>query len=109
MMEADRIDQSDAVAHKDQDLGESTDPRYTGGQLRPGLWDTINERYPGSMVTRDSFVSLAPLRVPLARSRITMISSCGVHLKTAKPLDVCHPFGDFSFRRVPSSAKHQDL
>lgn len=24
-------------------------------------------------------------------------------------MDVCHPFGDFTFRRVPSSAKHSDL
>jgi D-proline reductase (dithiol) PrdB len=40
---------------------------------------------------------------------MTLISSCGVHLKTDKSLDVCHPFGDFSFRRVPSSAKQDQL
>ena len=26
------------------------DPRETGQQLRAGLWQTINERYPGSMI-----------------------------------------------------------
>ncbi len=86
-----------------------SDPRETGSQLRPGLWKTINERYPGSMIAKESFVKLAPLKQPLARSRITMISSCGVHLKRDKPLDVCHPFGDFNFRRVPSSARQDDL
>jgi D-proline reductase (dithiol) PrdB len=88
---------------------EPADPRETGRQLRPGLWHTINERYPGSMITKDSFVPLAALQAPLGRSRMTLISSCGVHLKTDRPLDVCHPFGDFSFRRVPSSAKQDQL
>jgi hypothetical protein len=25
-------------------------------KLRPGLWQTINERYPGSMITKSAFV-----------------------------------------------------
>ena len=87
----------------------ATDPRETGMQLRPGLWDTINERYPGSMIRKENFVPQARLAKPLAECRLTLVSSCGVHLKAEKPLDVCHPFGDFRFRRVPSRAKHDDL
>lgn len=85
------------------------DPRKTGTQLRPGLWHTINERYPGSMIEKDSFVPLAALRRPLSESKLTLISSCGVHTKVDPPLDVCHPFGDFRFRRVPSKSRHEDL
>jgi len=85
------------------------DPRVTGTQLRPGLWHTINERFPGSMITKDTYVPLAPLTKPLNQARLAMISSCGVHRKTDRPLDVCHPFGDFGFRRVPSSAKPAEL
>lgn len=85
------------------------DPRETGRQLRPGLWHTINERYPGSMIAKNDYVPLARLAKPLNECRITLISSCGVHLKSGPPLDVCHPFGDFRFRRVPSLAKHSDL
>jgi D-proline reductase (dithiol) PrdB len=85
------------------------DPREVGTQLRPGLWQTINERYPGSMIRKESFVPQVRLRKPLAASRLTLVSSCGVHLKTDQPLDVCHPFGDFRFMRVPSGAKHDDL
>jgi D-proline reductase (dithiol) PrdB len=85
------------------------DPREAGTQLRPGLWQTINERYPGSMIRKESFVPQARLAKPLAASRLTLVSSCGVHLKTDKPLDVCHPFGDFRFMCVPSGAKHDDL
>jgi D-proline reductase (dithiol) PrdB len=87
----------------------SEDPRETGAQLRPGLWRTINERYPGSMIEKSDFVPLARFRKPLSETRLTMISSCGVHSKSDLPLDVCHPFGDFRFRRVPSSARHEDL
>ncbi|MEO6326617.1 MAG: glycine/sarcosine/betaine reductase selenoprotein B family protein [Thermoanaerobaculia bacterium] len=89
--------------------GKADDPREAGKQLRAGLWGTINERYPGSMITKESAVPLARLRKPLSESRLTMISSCGVHLKSEPPLDVCHPFGDFGFRRVPSAARHEDL
>ena len=85
------------------------DPRETGQQLRPGLWQTINQRYPGSMVTKTDYVPLAPVSKPLSQSRVTLISSCGVHMKADRPMDVCHPFGDFTFRRVPSAAKHSDL
>jgi D-proline reductase (dithiol) PrdB len=88
---------------------QSADPREIGKQLRPGLWYTINERYPGSMIDKADFVPLAELRKPLSEARLTLISSCGVHAKSGPPLDVCHPFGDFRFRRVPSTSRHEDL
>ncbi len=98
----------------EQSVGESraeaaADPRQTGRQLRPGLWHTINERYPGSMITKDDAVPLARLNKPLAEARVVMVSSCGVHLRTQRPMDVTHPLGYFGFRRVPSSARHDDL
>ena len=33
----------------DKRTSSAADPRDVGTQLRPGLWHTINERYPGSM------------------------------------------------------------
>lgn len=93
----------------DESTVPAADPREAGTQLRPALWHTINERYPGSMIRKESFVPQARLAKPLAASRLTLVSSCGVHLKSDQPLDVCHPFGDFRFMRVPSRAKHDDL
>ena len=93
----------------DKDTSSAAGPRQVGTQLRPGLWHTINERYPGSMIRNESFVPQARLRKPLGASRLTLVSSCGVHSKTDQPLDVCHPFGEFRFMRVPSRAKHDDL
>ena len=52
---------------------------------------------------------LAQLRKPLARARRTLISSGGVHARNDRPLDVCHSFGDFRFRRVPSQLCHEEL
>ncbi|MFZ0521102.1 MAG: hypothetical protein WAL95_08775 [Candidatus Acidiferrales bacterium] len=93
----------------DKNTLSAADPREVETQLRPGLWHTINERYPGSMIRKESFVPQARLGKPLAAARLTLVSSCGVHLKTDQPLDVCHPFGDFRFMRVPSIAKDDDL
>lgn len=93
----------------DKSTLSAADPREAGTQLRPGLWLTINERYPGSMIRKEGFVPQARLAKPLRASRLTLVSSCGVHMKTDPPLDVCHPFGDFRFSRISSKAKHTDL
>ncbi len=78
-------------------------------QLRQGLWHTVNERYPGSMITKTDLVPLASVRRPLAESRLTFVSTAGVQPKGSLPFDVVHPVGDYTFRRVPSSAKPADL
>ena len=79
------------------------------GQLRAGLWPTVNERYPGSMISKDDVVPLAPLRTPLAQARLTFVSTAGVQPRGTLPFDVVHPVGDYSFRRVPSDSRPADL
>jgi D-proline reductase (dithiol) PrdB len=78
-------------------------------QLRPGLWQTINERYPGSMITKTDFLPLARLSKPISQARLTFVSSAGIQPKDTMPFDVVHPVGDFSFRRVPSASRVSDL
>ena len=78
-------------------------------QLRPGLWDTVNERYPGSMIDKSDLVSLAPLRKPLSECRVTFISTSGVQPKGTLPFDTVHPVGDYTFRRVPSASRVDEL
>ncbi len=46
-------------------------------QLRPGLWATVNERYPGAMITKTDFIPLAKLKKPLSESRHTFVSTAG--------------------------------
>lgn len=81
----------------------------SGGQLRPGLWETVNDRYPGSMITKDDLVPLAALSRPLSEARLAFVSTAGVQPKGTLPFDVVHPVGDYSFRRVPSDSAPADL
>ncbi len=83
--------------------------KFNEKQLRPGLWATVNERYPGSLITKRDFVPLAKLKKPLSESRLTFVSTSGVQPKGSLPFDTVHPVGDYTFRRVPSSSKPIDL
>jgi D-proline reductase (dithiol) PrdB len=78
-------------------------------QLRSKLWHTINERYPGSMISKDDPVPLAPVSKALRESRLTFVSTAGVQPKGSVPFDTVHPIGDYTFRRVPSKSRPDDL
>ena len=79
------------------------------GQLRPGLWATVNERYPGSMIHKTDAVPLARLAKPLAECRLAFVSTAGVQPRGTLPFDTVHPVGDYTFRRVPSASRVEEL
>jgi D-proline reductase (dithiol) PrdB len=87
----------------------ATSDRSGPGQLRAGLWDTVNERYPGSMISKEEVVPLAALSRPLSQARLTFVSTAGVQPRGTLPFDVVHPVGDYTFRRVPSDSRPADL
>lgn len=78
-------------------------------QQRPGLWNTVNERYPGSMIHKDDVVPLAALKKPISECRVCFVSTSGVQPQNTMPFDVVHPIGDYTFRRVPSNSDVQEL
>ena len=78
-------------------------------QLRPGLWETVNDRYPGSMISNSDTVPLATLNKPLSECQISFVSTSGVQPKNSMPFDTVHPVGDYTFRRVPSDSSPDDL
>ncbi|MFN2500528.1 MAG: glycine/sarcosine/betaine reductase selenoprotein B family protein [Pyrinomonadaceae bacterium] len=78
-------------------------------QLRPGLWQTVNERYPGVMITKDDHVPLAKFKKPLSDARICFVSTAGVQPKNTIPFDTVHPVGDYTFRSVSSDSAVSDL
>ncbi len=92
-------------------MTETSSPGPTGAerQLRPGLWDTVNERYPGSMIDKTDFVPLARLTKPLSECRLAFVSTAGVQPRGSGPFDTVHPVGDYTFRRVPSASRVEDL
>ena len=87
----------------------TSDPVENSDQLRPGLWQTVNDRYPGSMIHNDQHVALAKLKKPLAECRLGFVSTSGVQPATSMPFDVVHPVGDYTFRQVPSDSATSDL
>jgi D-proline reductase (dithiol) PrdB len=86
-----------------------TSENSTANQMRPGLWDIVNERYPGSMIHNDDFVRTARLEKPLSECRLGFVSTSGVQLKGSLPFDVVHPIGDYTYRRVPSTTQPEEL
>ncbi|AQQ53134.1 glycine/sarcosine/betaine reductase selenoprotein B family protein [Planococcus lenghuensis] len=86
-------------------MTETSKPR----QLRSDVWQTVNERYPGSMISKEDLVPLASLDKPLSEAKLTFISSAGVQPVGTMPFDTVHPVGDYTFRKVPSDSKPEDL
>jgi hypothetical protein len=60
---------------------ESNNNENDTNQLRPGLWAIVNERYPGSMISKNDFVQLAKLKKSLSESRLTFVSTARVQQK----------------------------
>ena len=86
-------------------MTETSRPR----QLRSDVWETVNGRYPGSMITKEDTVPLAKPDKPLSEAKLTFISSAGVQPKGTLPFDTVHPVGDYTYRKVPSASKPEDL
>lgn len=78
-------------------------------QLRTEVWNTVNERYPGSMISKEDYVPLSFLKKPLSESKLTFISTSGVQPVGTLPFDTVHPIGDYTYRTVPSSLKPDEL
>jgi len=51
----------------------------------------------------------APLRKPLGETRIGVVTTAGVHLKSQPPFNMDDPEGDPTFRVVPSDAEKAQL
>ncbi|MDE3135493.1 MAG: hypothetical protein KGL59_02875 [Acidobacteriota bacterium] len=54
-------------------------------------------------------VPWTPMSKPLSESRICLITTGGLHLKSDKPFDMFDPEGDSSFRAIPATATRDDL
>ncbi len=103
------METSESNQPSDETRDNSEIPSSSEKQLRPGLWDVVNERYPGSMIHNDDFVSMATLDKPLGECRLGFVSTSGVQSIGSMPFDVVHPVGDYTFRRVPSDTPADQL
>lgn len=58
---------------------------------------------------RNRAVHFTPLRKPLAESRVALVSTGGIRLRTQRPFDVLRPDGDWSIRAIPSDSAAHDI
>lgn len=67
----------------------------------PYLFDRAVEKVERMEV---SGIPWAPLKKPLSRSKVAIVTTAGVHLKDQAPFDMHDKNGDPSYRELPSSA-----
>ncbi len=71
----------------------------------------IRERvYPDfDWVSFDRPSPVNPLTKPVSESRVAMVTTAGVHLKTDPPFNLRSPIGDHTYREIPNDTHLDDL
>ncbi len=57
----------------------------------------------------DEFSPYNPLRVPLSRARVAIVTTAGAHLADQEPFDIDTKSGDPSYRAFPSATSLSDI
>lgn len=55
--------------------------------------------------TGESAIPWTPVTKPLSASKVAIVTTAGVHLKTQKPFDMLDKMGDPEYRELPATAK----
>ena len=69
----------------------------------------IKRRHPDFDFIVFNDTPITPLSKPLKKSKLALITTGGLHLKTDKPFDLNLKDGDSSFRILPGEFRHEDL
>ena len=92
------------------DLLAKTGPEVELMSQRQDKWLTsVHKWHDHFQWTPNEKPAWTPAKKPLSESRIALVTSAGVHLKSQPPFDVLSEFGDWSFRRIPFDTKPDQL
>jgi D-proline reductase (dithiol) PrdB len=70
----------------------------------------VQRRWGGTyQAIRSDGIPWTPLGRPLARARVALVTTAGVHLASDRPFDMSDPQGDASLRIVPSGTPRGEL
>jgi D-proline reductase (dithiol) PrdB len=72
-------------------------------------WARRNAARSRTLVQDDAAIPFAPLRKPLARGKVALLTTAGVHLVGDQPFDMQNPDGDATYRVIPAGAQTADL
>lgn len=73
------------------------------------LWARRRAGTTGEVVDVGGAIPFAPLRKPLAQSKVALLTTAGVHLRAQMPFDMENPDGDASYRELPAGAQPEEL
>ena len=65
--------------------------------------EIIQKKYPEFEYTVCNNTPITPLKKPLNESKLALLTTGGLHLKTDTPFDTKHKDGDCSYRMLPRS------
>ncbi len=85
-------------------------PEFENLRIRLNKWMESFPKWHDHFVwTPNEKPAWTPPRKPLNQSRIALITSAGIHLKSQLPFDVVNEYGDWSYREIPSNSDPRDL
>jgi D-proline reductase (dithiol) PrdB len=69
----------------------------------------IMHGHTGTKDVRNQQLAWTPLTKPLSECTVTLFTTGGVHLKSDQPYDIASPFGDWTFREIPTDTATSEL
>lgn len=73
------------------------------------LWAKLSANRTRQLVEDNGAIPFTRLRKPLSRSRIALVTTAGLHLRTQVPFDMENPDGDASAREIPGTVDAAQL
>ena len=71
--------------------------------------EIVRKKYPSFEYTIFSDTPITPLSKPLNECKLALLTTGGLHLRTASPFDTKHKEGDCSYRMLPGDMEHKDI
>lgn len=72
-------------------------------------WAKRTAKQTTALVDLSSGIPFASVRKPLAKARIALVTTAGVHLRTQPPFDMENPDGDPTYREIPNTVDSTQL
>lgn len=69
----------------------------------------VSDMHEAFAFTKNDEVAFTPLKKPLASSRLALVSTAGVHLKSQPSFDLAAHEGDWSYREIPWDTPEKDI
>lgn len=68
------------------------------------FWAKLSARRTAALVDLSSGIPFAPLRKPLHKCKVALLTTGGIHLSTQPPFDMENPDGDAGYRMIPGDS-----